>query len=466
MRFSRLPSLRLRTLLLRYPVAIVGGTVLLTLSMLALFTHIVLQERQSLSDHAIAQADNLGMLVEREVTRTFQQVDLSLQAVVENALDPVVRAMPVTYRRNLLFDRATTAGRYLGSMLYIDAKGDIVDDSNVAGTRHANFADRDWFKVHKARDDEGLFISAPYFSRLRDGAHSIALSRRINHPDGSFAGVAIAAIKLDYFTALLDGVTLGSLGAMTLLKEDGTVLMYPGNNALIGKNVKTSVNFARFMRHREHAFYGYSAIDNVRRLFVFRKFAELPMVMSIAPSEQDIFLSWQRQTRYTAVFVVLLATALIALSVFLSATFKSRLRIEAELRQLSGTDSLTGLSNRRTLDQAIRDEWSRARRTNLPLSVLFIDIDRFKAYNDTYGHHHGDTTLAAVAGAIASCSLRPSDVVARFGGEEFVVLLPATDGPGAGHLAAAIHGAVEKLDITHKASEFHHVTVSIGIATS
>jgi diguanylate cyclase (GGDEF)-like protein len=457
----------LRTYLLGHPLVIILATVIPTVGMLAVFASILVQERQALFGHAVETADNLSLVVEREVTRTFQLLDLSLQAVADSALDPVVRAMPPAYRQSVLFDRATTAGNVLGSILFIDTDGNIVDASNTHNARNVNFRDRDWFTVHQARDDVGTFVSAPYASRLRNGARSIALSRRVNHPDGSFAGVAIAAIKLEYFNSLLEGVNVGARGAVTLLHRDGTILTYnPGDGALIGTNVRKTVNVARYLATGERAFIGASAIDGEHRLFVFRTFKEVPMMMSVGASEAAIYASWNRQVRYVIVLFILLAIALITLSIALAAEFRIRLATEAELRELSRTDSLTGLANRRTLDERIATEWARTLRAKAALSVLFIDIDRFKAYNDTYGHQQGDAVLAAVAHAIDACTSRPTDLAARFGGEEFIVLLPETQAAGANHVAEGIHRAVALLDIAHRGSEFRKVTISVGIATS
>lgn len=134
-----------------------------------------------------------------------------------------------------------------------------------------------------------------------------------------------------------------------------------------------------------------------------------------------------------------------------------------ELQRLSNMDGLTGLSNRRRLDEYAATEWSRSRRDQTPLSILLADVDHFKKYNDTYGHLAGDEVLKRVAEAIRSCCVRPADLVARFGGEEFAVVLPGTRGGGANHVAERICEAVEALQIEHSASTAaQHVTLSIG----
>ncbi|KLU25476.1 diguanylate cyclase, partial [Caballeronia mineralivorans PML1(12)] len=121
---------------------------------------------------------------------------------------------------------------------------------------------------------------------------------------------------------------------------------------------------------------------------------------------------------------------------------------------------------RRAFDERMDDEWRRARRAGTPLSVLFIDVDDFKAYNDTYGHALGDDALSTVAHGIATAVRRPGDVPARYGGEEFVVLLPDTPLEGALHIAEAIRQRVEACEIAHRVSVHGTVTVSIGCATA
>lgn len=131
---------------------------------------------------------------------------------------------------------------------------------------------------------------------------------------------------------------------------------------------------------------------------------------------------------------------------------------------LARTDGLTGLNNRRTLGEILDQEWRRAKRTRSILSLLFVDIDRFKMYNDTYGHQAGDDALAAVAKCIGDNIRRPTDSAARYGGEEFVVVLPDTSPEGAASIAEKIRAAISNLAIEHKASEYGRVTASIGAA--
>jgi diguanylate cyclase (GGDEF)-like protein/PAS domain S-box-containing protein len=150
--------------------------------------------------------------------------------------------------------------------------------------------------------------------------------------------------------------------------------------------------------------------------------------------------------------------------VFHDATAQKRL--EDGLRQLSATDGLTGVANRRAFDEALEKEWHRAMRSNEPLSLVMADIDLFKAYNDHYGHVAGDDCLRRVAAAIADCAKRSGDLVARYGGEEFAVILPRTDAAAAREIAERIRQRVEALGIPHAGNPAGgHITISLGIST-
>ena len=143
------------------------------------------------------------------------------------------------------------------------------------------------------------------------------------------------------------------------------------------------------------------------------------------------------------------------------------LELNEVLQRLSHVDGLTGLSNRRYLDEFLDHEWKRAARELTEFSVLMIDVDDFKKYNDSYGHLAGDEVLKHVVAAVQQCLHRPADLAARYGGEEFVVVLPGTSLQGAGLIAESICRSVEALRIAHGAPGAGAlVTVSVGGATT
>ncbi|KRB04256.1 diguanylate cyclase [Lysobacter sp. Root690] len=141
------------------------------------------------------------------------------------------------------------------------------------------------------------------------------------------------------------------------------------------------------------------------------------------------------------------------------------LEMNETLRRLSDVDGLTGLNNRRYLDRYLDQEWRRAARERRDFSILMIDVDNFKAYNDVYGHLAGDEALKTVASEIQRCAHRPADVAARFGGEEFSLILPATSMEGAKQVADLICASVYQLGIPNRGAPLERVTVSVGGAT-
>ncbi len=147
-------------------------------------------------------------------------------------------------------------------------------------------------------------------------------------------------------------------------------------------------------------------------------------------------------------------------------TEQKLLDLQKELEELSFKDGLTGVSNRRMLDSVLEQEWVRARREQLPLSLLLIDIDFFKQFNDFYGHMQGDDCLIKVAQVLSEAATRSRDFFARFGGEEFVMVLPETDAEAAQKIAQRCQQFIFKQQIPHADSAVSQIlTISIGSGT-
>ncbi|PRF40632.1 diguanylate cyclase [Burkholderia multivorans] len=447
------------------PHYVVAVGVLIAFALMGLCILQLFQSRQDALDRARETSRNLALVAERDITRNVELYNLSLEAVLQGLRRPDVMAASPALRRGVLFDHAMTA-QYLGSMLVLDAQGNIALDSQNDVPRHGNFSDRKYFTVHRDRADVGLYVSDPFASRLRGGTPSIVLSRRVSNPDGSFAGVALIAINLEYFHKLFAGLALGPHGSISLIGTDGIMVMrQPYELNTIGRDISQAATFRRFRSAPEGSFLERSSIDGVRRLYYFKTLPNLPLIVMVAEAEQDIYAAWHRRALTIGALVATFGAAFIALSVLLGAQLRRRMRAESELILLARTDGLTGLNNRRSFGEVLDREWRRARRVRSVFSMLFVDVDRFKAYNDTYGHQAGDDALAAVARCIGENIRRPADVAARYGGEEFVVLLPDTAENGAAQIAERIRIAINELGLEHVGSEFGRVTASIGLAS-
>ncbi|MDR9041114.1 sensor domain-containing diguanylate cyclase [Burkholderia multivorans] len=447
------------------PHYVVAVGVLIAFALMGLCILQLFQSREDALDRARETSRNLALVAERDITRNVELYNLSLEAVLQGLRRPDVMAASPALRRGVLFDHAMTA-QYLGSMLVLDAQGNIVLDSQSDVPRHGNFSDRKYFTVHRDRADVGLYVSDPFASRLRGGTPSIVLSRRVSNADGSFAGVALIAINLEYFHKLFAGLALGPHGSISLIGTDGIMVMrQPYELHTIGRDISQAATFRRFRSAPEGSFLERSSIDGVRRLYYFKTLPNLPLIVMVAEAEQDIYAAWRRRALTIGALVATFGAAFIALSVLLGAQLRRRMRAESELILLARTDGLTGLNNRRSFGEVLDREWCRARRVRSVFSLLFVDVDRFKAYNDTYGHQAGDDALAAVARCIGENIRRPADVAARYGGEEFVVLLPDTAENGAAQIAERIRIAIDALGLEHVGSEFGRVTASIGLAS-
>ncbi|MDR6412980.1 UNVERIFIED_ORG: diguanylate cyclase (GGDEF)-like protein [Burkholderia sp. 1595] len=445
--------------------AVFYGGLITALVMVLLCATVLYHSRQDALDRTRETSRNVALIAERDIERNFELYALSLQSVVDGLGNAEVMALPAHLRRHFLFDDAATA-RNLGSMLVLDARGNIIIDAANDVPRKGNFADRDYFRVHRDNPGAGLYVSAPFQSRLQNGSPSIALSRRVSHADGSFAGIVVMAINLDYFHQLFAGLSLGSHGAISLIATNGLMIMrQPYDPKVIGRDISKASTFRHFRSAPEGSFSDISSIDGVSRFYYFRNFPDLPLIMMVAEAESDIYAAWHRRALTIGSLMVVLAVGFVALSFVVTSQLRHRMRAESELQMLARTDSLTGLNNRRTLGEILDREWRRATRTRGVFSLLFVDIDRFKAYNDTYGHQAGDHAIAAVARCIGENIRRPADTAARYGGEEFIVVLPDTSPDGASVIAEKIRLAISELAIEHAGSEYGRVTASIGLAS-
>jgi diguanylate cyclase (GGDEF)-like protein len=254
---------------------------------------------------------------------------------------------------------------------------------------------------------------------------------------------------------------------MSLILDDGTMLARrPYDLKIIGINLSGTANFTRFTKRSSGEFLGKAAIDGVERWYAFRHIDGVPLVVDVAISTHDVYAAWRHRAWIIGSLIGALDVVIIALAVLFSQQLKRRLAVEEALRVLARTDGLTGLNNRRTFEEHAERQWQLVHRTGRPLSLLLIDVDNFKGFNDLYGHSAGDDALMAVARCIEGNVRRPGDVAARYGGEEFAVLLPDTPAYDAALIAEKIRAAVQALEVRHVASSHHLLTVSIGVAST
>ncbi|HTH96800.1 MAG TPA: sensor domain-containing diguanylate cyclase [Stellaceae bacterium] len=437
---------------------------LLALCTLALGIGVLWQMRSDAWNQAVQSANNLSVTLSDEIGRTIAVYDLSLQGAAEGVALPGIQQATSAVRRSAMFDRAAAAP-YLNSILVIDTKGDLVAEARSPDTKKLNFADRDYFRAQRDNPHLGLRVARAIVSRLNPGEPIMELSRRIPTTDGHFAGIISGGLRLGYFHDLFNKLKLGIHGSITLVHMDGRVVYRFPAPYTIDQDVSTSPVFGRYSKAQAGHFVDAGQLDHITRLYAFQRIKGLPLTISVGVSLDDIYAAWWPKAIAISLMLLLLCGVILLLEIWVEREMRRRREVERELEELAQTDGLTGLLNRRGFELAMRREWLHAVRTKEPLSILVLDADNFKRYNDRYGHHAGDGALLLVANAIRKNLRRPRDAGGRFGGEEFVVLLPNTDELAALAIAEKIRQFILDCRLEHVDGPAGYLTVSIGTAS-
>ncbi|MEX3916140.1 diguanylate cyclase [Paraburkholderia sp. BR10872] len=440
---------------------------LLAMGVLGVSLLTLVAARATAIQHAHETSRNVAAVLTSNISRTVDAADQSLRLLIAALDKPAVQHMGADVRHELLFN-ATATSRYVTGMGVTDERGQLLDGC-CSSTHHWNFGDRDYFLVHRQSAKVGLYVSAIYRARSRGGIEAMALSRRINGADGSFKGVALVAIDLEYFRHLLDGLDVGSHGVTAIVRTDGTlVARNPYLPPALSPNFNKSPTFPRMVNQDTGFYAARSSTDGVLRLYTFQRVPGTPLIAVVAPALDDVLASWRTLSWIVGASAFAISIAFCAVVWLLAFALRDRALGEERLTELTQTDALTGLKNRRALDEALQNEWERLQRNDSQLSVLFVDADHFKQYNDKHGHAEGDKALKHLARCIAQCVSRRGDCAARYGGEEFVVVLPDTQLKDALRMAESIRETVERLWHTPNeacSAALHPFTVSIGCST-
>jgi diguanylate cyclase (GGDEF)-like protein len=301
----------------------------------------------------------------------------------------------------------------------------------------------------------------------------VALARRCT---AAACGKTIAVIAMMPLTGILrvfDRLILGPGGVIFLAGNDGLLLArQPNFVAAIGNVVIERTQLVTLTRGSTLRIEKVSRIDQTIRRYTSGWVGALPFVVSVGISTEDIAGGWFARAIVICVVVILLSVGFVALTLLLAREVRRKTIAEREvleanrqLGELARTDQLTGLLNRRGFDENLAREWRRSRRAGVTISLLLLDADRFKSYNDRYGHQAGDRVLRMIADTMLGEIRRPGDVAARYGGEEFAIVLPDTDAVAAARIAEQIRTAVAGMAIAHVDNN-GLVTVSIGVASA
>jgi diguanylate cyclase (GGDEF)-like protein len=449
--------------------ALLPASLAMTAVMLVMVALSLMMARSHAWEQAQQQAENVRRAVSEDVRSQVMLYGRMLDIAQGFLGGPRFAGLPEHLTSGMLA-RMARDFEAAGVIIVLDAEGFSVADSSGRSKRTDNFADRPYFAIHRDQADNGLYVGPPYKSRLRDGDPSFALSRRISDPQGEFAGVVVAAIRLAHFQDLFSSIELGPKSTISLINEAGVVMMrQPSSDGHgdVGRDISASANFHEFTSRRSGTLVGTTPIDGVERLISFGEVTGYPLRVTVTFATEEILAGWWRQVLLIGGISLAVGFALVLLAFLLQGKIDELEKAKVALAEIASRDALTGLANRREFDVVAQREWQRAVRERTPLSVLMIDADAFKQVNDSFGHAEGDRVLKELATRISGSLLRATDSAARYGGEEFAVILPNTDGIGAMEVAERIRGAVAAWkDHSAARNSGAEVTVSIGAASA
>ena len=362
-------------------------------------------------------------------------------------------------RRTL--DGLVMHNNYLVGLNIVDPNGDVVHgNSDIV---RPNLRQRNFFSVHASRTVEGLYIGPPQASLIFDDQWTVGISKALRHPDGSLDRVLLGIIDLQYFFQSYRELIKDPGLTMTILSPEGLVYSrIPGHSSSVGQQYPEFTSDGRLSeRIRQQGGMYLKNNEGITEAVIFKQLDDLPLIIRIAKSENAMLAPWRPTGRLLILLGVVISLTLLYFAFFAIAAQKKQEATMEVLRIQSTTDELTRLSNRRHFLEGAQLETKKALRSDLPLSLIMIDLDHFKKINDQFGHHTGDMVLRECADLLKK-SCRETDLIGRIGGEEFVLLLPATDQYG----AMSITEKIRHIIANHRFSNHQqglNVTASLGV---
>ncbi|RXT49209.1 sensor domain-containing diguanylate cyclase [Bradyrhizobium betae] len=579
----------------RLPLWAAGFVVLICVAILGLSVWREWEARNAELRNAEVDVANVAHSLIQHADDTFELADTILVGLAHR-LDLDGMGPDTIAKLQAYLPTRKSSDRIRGIFVY-DETGRWLATTEQIDFSKLNNSDREYFQRHRNSPDRSTLIGRPVRSRA-GGQWIITASRRVNHPDGSFAGVALLTIDVDYFVKFFERFDVGSNGSASLLNNDGIMLARSRDEsgAFIGRDLSNAPLFRQWeSRPAAAVYYFKSPLDNVQRLSYYQRSSRYPLMVLASKSQDEVLAPWQRAAAVRVAVVLGLVLLIAMIGFYLVRQLSQRQRMaqalvaneahfrllaeqssdmvtriglddrllyvspsclrmigwspdelvgksavagihtedierveqavaalkngEAEearfvyrqrhrekgdiwveaalhvtrasdsgeidgvvavvrdmteqkdlqdkLTSLAAADGLTGLANRRAFDERLADEWARARRDGTQLSLLLIDVDHFKTFNDHYGHLAGDGCLRALGRILSAHARRPADLAARYGGEEFAMLLPNTVADGCAELGEEIREALRELAMLHAQNlPSRLVTVSVGAATS
>ncbi|MGV3743391.1 MAG: sensor domain-containing diguanylate cyclase [Burkholderiaceae bacterium] len=421
--------------------------------------------RDTLSQQETSMAD-MTHVVKLHIDDTIRLTDVTLKQ-----MERLVRAEPVLSRfRSASLEQMTALCEALNgcvNITVVDPAGMVVARSTKNTKPGVDVSERAYFQ-HGLSNDQ-LYVAPAVVTKMPGNPILFAISKPVKDKNGRLIAILAAHLSTSHLTDFYGLMGFNLDPTVVIFKSDSSIVArHPDMEQHVGKTNPNSPLFKVHLARAPSGVYrSLSPLDGKERISAYQLLKDWDLLIVCGTEISTAMASWKNRSLWTA------GTAALGLALIFMILFwgyrsltqqQSLIKKNSELNRLSNIDPLTGIANRRVFDAVLLREWNAYRQTGKNLSLLLIDVDHFKKFNDYYGHPEGDRCLRRIATALQAALLRKDDLVARYGGEEFGVILNS-DECGARDVAARMRNAVQALQIPHAPlSPTAQVTISIGLA--
>ncbi|QAU32787.1 sensor domain-containing diguanylate cyclase [Janthinobacterium sp. 17J80-10] len=446
--------------------------VLTLLVALAIITAAVLQiwiDFQETKRRQELTAADVTKVVEAHVFNTVTQAQNILGLVAETIIDddgPHMMREAGRWKQLHAFCASLIGCK---SIAVVDPSGQIVALSDTRDVPNIDASDRLYFKV--PQKTKRLFIGPAVVSRVKGSPILFSIALPVFDSAGKLLSVVSAGMVTSHATDFYGLMGFGVSTTVSIFKGNGDlVARYPDMASHVGKNNAKGQLFAKELPKAPSGTYeSISVFDGKTRIAAYQSVKDLDLVIFAGIEKNVAYQNWWNRSAWTASIIGFLLVFILFILYFGYRSLSRQGKLEVknrELSELATIDGLTGIANRRFFDLTLQREWDRHKRDKSALSVLMLDVDFFKSYNDRYGHQAGDECLRKIAQILDASIHRDIDLIARYGGEEFAAILNC-DANGAYVVAERMRLAVGSLAIPHEDSKIGTtVSISIGLAST
>ncbi|AET88618.1 diguanylate cyclase/phosphodiesterase [Burkholderia sp. YI23] len=420
-------STRRRRALLAIPVL---GSFVLVLLWAVIFARLSV-EREATTHESMASAAILSSALEQHTIKAIHQVDQITRFVKYE-----YEKSPDNFDLVATVEKGVVQSDTLVQVSLIDEYGTLIGNTSDPHPKPIDLSDREHFKVHAHSNDDLLYISRPVRGRV-SGQWTLQITRRLNHADGSFAGVVVVSENPTYFTNDFYNVaSIGHEGVIAVVSDSGSVLARSTAGGLSDNAATHAVAKGGGPAERAHAEFSASGvypttdhasgiyvdpIDHVKRIVSYRHIDGYPLGVLVGLSEREEMTDYNHTRNVYLLMASFISLAMLGFFAVATGLIGKLLGREREMTHLVEYDLLTGLRNRYSTLRALRQDVAQPENIGR-LALLFIDLDNFKTVNDTLGHNAGDIVLQMTASRLAE-TVGQSGTLSRIGGDEFVVVV-------------------------------------------